>query len=196
MSDPFELPKRVPIACANCRARKIKCITESQYEACMRCHHNGFVCEYVPTDKQSRSAQKASGGSKKTSLTSFTGPDLGQSVSYQAYGGNSPSFDMPQYSSSLSPSPTTPQYPPTDFGHHSYPTSPNLQQHGQPHNRPPSTPAYTQPATYTGMAPASQQFPSPQYQANYPYSVQDWNALCQTKRCICPPGPCYCGGYR
>ncbi|KAJ7200842.1 hypothetical protein GGX14DRAFT_571846 [Mycena pura] len=48
----FEVPKRVAVACSNCRERKIKCITESQDAPCMRCHFNGMPCEYVATERQ------------------------------------------------------------------------------------------------------------------------------------------------
>ncbi|KAJ7192622.1 hypothetical protein GGX14DRAFT_406148 [Mycena pura] len=66
----FEVPRRVALACANCRERKIKarprfvasstscltlepqCITEGKDRTCMRCHFNGMQCEYVATQRQ------------------------------------------------------------------------------------------------------------------------------------------------
>ncbi|KAJ7169208.1 hypothetical protein C8R43DRAFT_1121095 [Mycena crocata] len=74
----FEVPKRVQVACAHCRARKIKCITESQQKTCMRCQHNGLDCEYIPLTKNSPSSRakrtnKDTRGARKTSAsTPFT----------------------------------------------------------------------------------------------------------------------------
>ncbi|KAF7318237.1 Zn(2)-C6 fungal-type domain-containing protein [Mycena chlorophos] len=48
----LDIPKRVAVACANCRERKIKCITESKEKACLRCHFNGMQCTYLATEKQ------------------------------------------------------------------------------------------------------------------------------------------------
>nr|GAT44822.1 predicted protein [Mycena chlorophos] len=49
---PFELPKRVMMACSHCRERKIKCITDSTEVPCMRCHLTGLSCSYIATRKQ------------------------------------------------------------------------------------------------------------------------------------------------
>ncbi|KAF7332491.1 Zn(2)-C6 fungal-type domain-containing protein [Mycena kentingensis (nom. inval.)] len=52
-----DIPKRVAVACSNCRDRKIKCITETKEQACMRCHFNGMNCSYVATEKQKERAE-------------------------------------------------------------------------------------------------------------------------------------------
>nr|GAT57107.1 predicted protein [Mycena chlorophos] len=46
------VPKRVAVACAHCRERKIKCITESKDKSCLRCQFNGIQCTYLATEKQ------------------------------------------------------------------------------------------------------------------------------------------------
>ncbi|KAJ7636252.1 hypothetical protein FB45DRAFT_1001434 [Roridomyces roridus] len=51
---PEEPVARVPIACTNCRKRKVKCVTESCQAACLRCERNGLDCEYVASDRQAR----------------------------------------------------------------------------------------------------------------------------------------------
>ncbi|KAJ7055439.1 hypothetical protein C8F01DRAFT_1373612 [Mycena amicta] len=52
MNCGLDIPKRVAVACSNCRERKIKCITESKEKSCMRCHFNGMDCTYLATEKQ------------------------------------------------------------------------------------------------------------------------------------------------
>ncbi|KAJ7130679.1 hypothetical protein C8R46DRAFT_1048796 [Mycena filopes] len=53
-SDPFMKRRRAYVACANCRKRKIKCISVSEvdYRPCTRCAAKGLKCEYfaVPED--------------------------------------------------------------------------------------------------------------------------------------------------
>ncbi|KAF8209209.1 hypothetical protein K438DRAFT_2066212 [Mycena galopus ATCC 62051] len=48
----FEIPTRVPVACSNCRDRKVK-------TSCMRCHFNGLTCQYVATKKQQERSRNA-----------------------------------------------------------------------------------------------------------------------------------------
>ncbi|KAJ7475553.1 hypothetical protein B0H11DRAFT_1917726 [Mycena galericulata] len=54
-----EIPLRVQMACSNCRQRKVKCITPSEKTVCLRCQHNGLLCEYVATERQARSKDSA-----------------------------------------------------------------------------------------------------------------------------------------
>ncbi|KAJ7164461.1 hypothetical protein C8R46DRAFT_312748 [Mycena filopes] len=53
-SDPFMKRRRAYVACANCRKRKIKCISLSEvdYRPCTRCAAKGLKCEYfaIPDD--------------------------------------------------------------------------------------------------------------------------------------------------
>ncbi|KAJ7914047.1 hypothetical protein B0H13DRAFT_2463688 [Mycena leptocephala] len=49
---PFDIPRRVAVACSHCRERKVKCLGESQQTSCIRCHFNGLSCEYLPTKRQ------------------------------------------------------------------------------------------------------------------------------------------------
>ncbi|KAF7317501.1 Zn(2)-C6 fungal-type domain-containing protein [Mycena kentingensis (nom. inval.)] len=50
----LDIPRRVAIACVQCRSKKVKCITDSQTLTCMRCYLTGIKCHYVPTPKQRR----------------------------------------------------------------------------------------------------------------------------------------------
>ncbi|KAJ7491524.1 hypothetical protein B0H11DRAFT_1010279 [Mycena galericulata] len=73
-----EIPPRVQMACSNCRKRKVKCITQSEKTVCLRCQHNGLLCEYVATERQARSKDSApfehstpdSGNTRATQATS------------------------------------------------------------------------------------------------------------------------------
>ncbi|KAJ7024487.1 hypothetical protein C8F04DRAFT_1254389 [Mycena alexandri] len=53
-SNPFMKPRRAYVACAQCRKRKIKCVSVSDidYRPCTRCAAKGLKCEYfaVPED--------------------------------------------------------------------------------------------------------------------------------------------------
>ncbi|KAF7308019.1 Zn(2)-C6 fungal-type domain-containing protein [Mycena kentingensis (nom. inval.)] len=43
---PFAVPKRVLIACINCRRQKVKCLSTSEDTPCMGCQLKGLTCEY------------------------------------------------------------------------------------------------------------------------------------------------------
>ncbi|KAF7342321.1 Zn(2)-C6 fungal-type domain-containing protein [Mycena venus] len=55
----FDIPKRVAVACSNCRDRKVKCIHESSQRSCMRCRFNGLPCQYIATRKQRARSRNA-----------------------------------------------------------------------------------------------------------------------------------------
>ncbi|CAK5282114.1 unnamed protein product [Mycena citricolor] len=50
----FASSRRVAIACLSCRERKIKCITSSTDNACLRCHSNDLPCDYISAVKHRR----------------------------------------------------------------------------------------------------------------------------------------------
>ncbi|KAF8212660.1 hypothetical protein K438DRAFT_1751101 [Mycena galopus ATCC 62051] len=62
-SNPFMKRRRAYVACANCRKRKVKCVTPSEvdYKPCTRCSQKdrglkslkGLKCEYFPDDAPS-----------------------------------------------------------------------------------------------------------------------------------------------
>ncbi|KAJ7169379.1 hypothetical protein C8R43DRAFT_1156043 [Mycena crocata] len=196
---PSELITRVPLACANCRLKKIKCVTESQQETCMNCRRSGVPCEYVPMDKQSRSSTKASSsntprGGKKSSSTSFP-QQAPINMNYGGYvGGSSPAVGIPQHMPTMSHSaysgippyqgPGPAQYPSTNHGSRSYSggRGSEPQMAGQAHHygtRQPNAAPYM-PHTNPATAPPPPQGASAQLPANYGYSVQEWNAMSQT----------------
>ncbi|KAJ7200830.1 hypothetical protein GGX14DRAFT_466215 [Mycena pura] len=123
----FEVPRRVALACANCRERKIKCITEGKDRTCMRCHFNGMQCEYVATQRQrervlskdastrTRAGRKtqAQGASRSPRLSPYPSPRLqlevpppepewAMSLSYGDAA--APAFEFAAYECALSPS--------------------------------------------------------------------------------------------
>ncbi|KAJ7908690.1 hypothetical protein B0H13DRAFT_1878464 [Mycena leptocephala] len=138
MSDPFELLKRVAVACSNCRERKIKCVTQSQQEPCMRCHFNGLVCQYVSTEKQRArgSGNRTPGHHSPGNTTPSTTPSP-QSPSYPTpnvggYSGQAPSYNSSP--SSASRAPYASSVPPI-MGGNPYGNNPNA---GSSQYRPPS----------------------------------------------------------
>ncbi|CAK5266747.1 unnamed protein product [Mycena citricolor] len=50
----FASSRRVAIACLSCRERKIKCITSSTDNPCLRCHSNDLPCDYISAVKHRR----------------------------------------------------------------------------------------------------------------------------------------------
>ncbi|KAJ7431355.1 hypothetical protein B0H11DRAFT_2385945 [Mycena galericulata] len=78
-----EIPPRVQMACSNCRQRKVKCITQSEKTVCLRCQHNGLLCEYVATERQARSKDSAP-FEHSTSESGNTG--AAQATSYHNHG--------------------------------------------------------------------------------------------------------------
>ncbi|KAJ7085127.1 hypothetical protein B0H15DRAFT_802083 [Mycena belliarum] len=58
--EAFTQPRRIYIACLNCRARKVKCISPEDGTSCARCTKKGVQCEYLAVpEEHARSAAPA-----------------------------------------------------------------------------------------------------------------------------------------
>ncbi|KAJ6550064.1 hypothetical protein B0H19DRAFT_1264927 [Mycena capillaripes] len=193
MSDPFELQKRVFVACTNCRERKVKCMARPKQQPCMRCVQHGLVCEYVSTKKQ-----RAHGSKRKTRRLSNPGtPTSSTSLFPQPPSNQAPEFSGYEQTSSYE------GYMPmagNPYGEdHNLDNSSRYDSPSQPNNTYPSTLEYEVPAQTpnpTMPHPSSMQphgDPPPQQPANPNYPLNyEYNASSQSY-CTCPPnGPCYC----
>ncbi|KAJ7433700.1 hypothetical protein B0H11DRAFT_2374887 [Mycena galericulata] len=190
-----ELPPRVQMACSNCRKRKVKCITQPEQMVCLRCQHNGLLCEYIATEKQARS--------KDSTPFEHTTPESGNTGATQATSahnhGPSPTYGTNNSSEGAKPShmyfeaplmPTTnpppinpqasslyrpphqrqsPIYP--SFPHHPIPPTPYTSNMGTPNYSPvPNRPTQQSPYPSPSRTP-------PGYPMQYEYnSNYDWNA--------------------
>ncbi|KAJ7142421.1 hypothetical protein C8R44DRAFT_725777 [Mycena epipterygia] len=214
----FTKPRRVYIACLNCRKRKIKCVTteESPDKPCERCAKRGLTCEYVSVGDQEfpspTSTQSGRGGPPMTQAQSVPPPRYGPNTwgqSPPAYGGNNPGGATPYPYNPHSNSPylnSPPPMPQTDPYHSS---------RGQ-HGATPQYPAYNHPAMTAGPshAPQAQPYPTAGFPQHQPPPVHgSYNQYGQyfpnpspgpnnmfyptntyNSRCTCPPtGACFCG---
>nr|GAT53464.1 predicted protein [Mycena chlorophos] len=84
-TDPFAVPKRVQVACVQCRKRKVKCLSTSEEDPCLNCQLRGMQCEYRRlTDGSSSSARRRRQRPTRTSdfnatLTTIADPSGGGS---------------------------------------------------------------------------------------------------------------------
>ncbi|KAJ6488347.1 hypothetical protein DFH09DRAFT_1324411 [Mycena vulgaris] len=205
----FTKRRRIYIACVHCRKRKIKCITapEAPEHPCERCARRGLKCEYVAISEQDPPSPSPTSGGYTIPPTGHSdrGPANAypQSQHYRGYNappaGPSNNYNSSHYKSSnplstgVQPSvPTNYQQNPAYRPQHPGSIQPPaynyaaLSQASQyPNTRPPPPPST--PAFQGYHVDYNQMFPDPGLN-NTTYNPN--------RRCICPPGPCYCGGRR
>ncbi|KAJ7447673.1 hypothetical protein FB451DRAFT_1188200 [Mycena latifolia] len=121
----FSQPTRIYMACVNCRAGKIKCISPGNGQPCARFTKRRLECEYLPVpDEQARAGSTTNAGRrsrKQPPPPSTPTPHLpsGSTQAPRSYGGSdrgSPPYPVqgyfppgPQQSSSqFNPEPTDP----------------------------------------------------------------------------------------
>ncbi|KAJ7858342.1 hypothetical protein B0H14DRAFT_2577755 [Mycena olivaceomarginata] len=191
----FTRPRRVIIACTNCRKRKIRCLTleDTPVNPCDRCSKKGLKCEYVTITNQREDSESTNPPLERGPSHSSSNPP--PSRSQQASSGNSsrpvdprwdrnsrrdpaaqPRFHQPVHGS---------QYLPYQAG---YP----VQEYARAYQTP-SFPGATQPRPYLdpvrNFAPATQHnnHVRPPVADGQTYGANQW------ARCgICPLGFCRC----
>ncbi|KAJ7662447.1 hypothetical protein B0H17DRAFT_318555 [Mycena rosella] len=169
--------RRKPIACSNCRKRKIKCTPSNpshDLEPCSRCLRRGFRCEYMTVSQQTISEeleQTSPGGSQ-----SRTGPhQTFEPPSHEEYPPLCEPFGAPSYVALTGPS--------------SY--MPNLGAPGRSVLPPSSTPV--SPHWAPGIC-IKGSGASGMYQVNGGHYVPSptWSGRTQPICTLCSSGACYC----
>ncbi|KAJ7438974.1 hypothetical protein FB451DRAFT_1192352 [Mycena latifolia] len=211
----FIQPRRIYMACVNCRAGKVKYISPGDDQPCARCTNRRLECEYLAVPKgQPQSGSTTDGRRRSRKPPPPSGPTLhmppGWTQASQGCGasdrGNPPQpsqgFSPPQTASQFNPGPSVPtpmsqpnryppksQYPPGgDYIPYNYAGSEfqaPLPQLGH------------QSSNLANQQPAAPEYHSEyqQYFANFGLNDVSYPADIYPGRCTCVPGgPCYCGG--
>ncbi|KAJ7456128.1 hypothetical protein FB451DRAFT_1277046 [Mycena latifolia] len=215
--EAFTQPRRIYIACVNCRARKVKCISPEDGQPCARCTKKRIECEYLAVpEEQARSSSTAPGGQrsgKHPPRPSASTPQMPPAWAQAppGYGGSNRGNPQhsgqgyyPQNASQYhavpgGPPPMTqpdrypaqPQYPAAG-GHHAY-------NHGGVQNQQPRPQNVHSPSGLPHPQAGAPGYPSDyqQYLANFGLNDGSYPASMYPRRCTCPPGVrCFCGGAR
>ncbi|KAJ7468941.1 hypothetical protein B0H11DRAFT_1395204 [Mycena galericulata] len=213
-SSTFTKRSRVYIACSNCRRRKIKCITDdSEQTSCARCMRKGLLCEYLAVNDEQNAAAKRPGDAPRPPTTGRqTGPYPSSSKQLPAYENHSSPYGQITQNSQYIPSP--PPATPLEFrvgynvshsnpaatnrrGQRSHP--PSVSPYHLPSQSPDQASHYSVPNSYGIVQPVQPSMPHPlQYPVLYGYpqfhTPTGPTYYAQPRQCVCPPGPCYCGG--
>ncbi|KIK68620.1 hypothetical protein GYMLUDRAFT_68476 [Collybiopsis luxurians FD-317 M1] len=128
--------QRNPMACTNCRARKIKCDSNKRYpdHPCVRCVNRKLVCEYVAiahapsTDTRSRSGSFGSAMYPSSSIHDSNGKAHAASTMAARYSPISATFHSRSSRSDLYGS-NSYESPPYASSNSSYSDSPGLESH-------------------------------------------------------------------
>ncbi|KAJ7655495.1 hypothetical protein B0H17DRAFT_1098864 [Mycena rosella] len=203
---------RVYIACVHCRKRKIKCITaaEAPDRPCERCVRKNIHCEYMSVNQHNALYPAHPSGREGAP------PPPPRPAVPDSYMPNSSAQSPPTYRGHNVPGEPFPQVSITHSNLSHYNPANGVLSRSQPFSPtdhlhdPLSRPRYPATVQHPGYAPAASRYPRPPQQ--YPsqgqgyhvdYSdlfpdpgLNNYNTSSNSRPCICPPGPCYCGGVR
>ncbi|KAJ7476636.1 hypothetical protein FB451DRAFT_1173505 [Mycena latifolia] len=207
-------PRRIPMACVNCRAGKIRCISIENGQPCARCTKRRLECEYLAVpDEQALSGSTTDGRRRSRKPPPPSGPPShmapGWTQAPQGYGesgrGNQPQpsqdFFRPQIASQFNPDPGVPgpmtqpnRYPPQP----QYPAGGDYipSNYGGNAFQPPLPQLGHPSSSLPNQKPGVPEYPSEyqQYFANFGLNNVSYPADMFPGRCTCVPGgPCYCG---
>ncbi|KAJ7084582.1 hypothetical protein B0H15DRAFT_386469 [Mycena belliarum] len=175
----FTVRRRTYVACTHCRRRKIKCITDDLRlrKPCERCGRKGLQCRYLAVaEEQIPPCPRAPGRNPIYGEASTLGGPLSS---------RSNTHNDPSRHNLVHPWPIS--QPSTDRGCN---LSSCLQY-------PSPAPRYSSTEAALNYHPGSAAGYHVDYNQIFPDSGLN-NVAPNTydRRCICPPGPCYCGGTR
>ncbi|KAJ7483596.1 hypothetical protein FB451DRAFT_108826 [Mycena latifolia] len=171
---------RVPVACVRCRKRKVKCSIneENLSKPCAQCVRGGVVCEYMSIDEERAQSASVPPGEMPSLSPSAPGPS--KQIVYPPSDKSRPITPVRQRSQ-----PSSPFIPANANEAHRY----GAMLH-QPSRPPPPHPR-------TGLFPQQPPTVNRTYSSlsigfNPPFQPSQSNL--DPRRCVCPPGPCRCGG--
>ncbi|KAJ7450982.1 hypothetical protein B0H11DRAFT_2076633 [Mycena galericulata] len=193
---------RINVACVNCRRRKIKCVTaeEPPRRPCERCAKRGLSCEYlsVADDRAQKPTSAPAGRTEDLRLDAPPSlhmsrpqkePDAEPYPPFYRVNSVNPTYRQSQSFEAGVFKPSQPCQP------RSHPGLPNIAPTAGPFSAP-----------YFHAQPPHNVLPRlPERRASIPGEYDDYpqylldlgvEQSLYIGQCICPPGPCTCGGMR
>ncbi|KAJ7451328.1 hypothetical protein FB451DRAFT_1186270 [Mycena latifolia] len=126
----FPMKRRAPVACVNCRKRKVKCIppADSPHNPCERCTRRSLQCEYRSVADEVSLYNSSRDGSSMNPVQTAT-PGLYMRPPIQSHGGQREFGAVSSPHSSAAHSNTSHFYSPTTPPTPAYPYMPNALHH-------------------------------------------------------------------